>query len=201
MRGLAVFISDIRNCEWRRGRGLGRAALAVAVGRCPAAPGLRPSIPSLVLPSSPRAPPRAARSAPVSRNGDALGGAARRGGGGGIKDLPVGSCGLGGGSGCSPAPLAPLSSPSPGPELGGGRPGGGGGGVGGAAVGDAPERGRGAGGSAAGRGQASLGSFQSPQPLSGHRVTDGKQASVGAWEQGPPCLCLGLASVVLEIPL
>lgn len=53
-------------------------------------------------------------------------------------------------------------------------------GVGAAVVRDAPERCRGAGGCAAGQGEASLGSFQIPERLSVHHVTDGKQASVGA---------------------
>lgn len=42
MRGLAVFISDIRNCEWRlrRGGAWAWAGLAFAMGRCPVGPGL-----------------------------------------------------------------------------------------------------------------------------------------------------------------
>lgn len=192
MRGLAVFISDIRNCEWRRGRGLGWAASAVAMGWCPVGPGLHPAIPLPVLPSCPWPPQRAARSAPVSRNGDALGGAARRGGGEHIA-FARGFVRFGWvGWGVSlplHRPVTPLACPwvSRWPP---GR-----GGAGGRCrrcsrcAGAVPGRGWVCGG--AGRGV--LGSFQIPERLSVHHVTDGKQASVGAWEQGPQRVCLGLA--------
>lgn len=86
MRGLAVFISDIRNCEWRlrRGGAGAWAGPAVVMGRRPAGPGLLSLRPLAGAVASPSPPPRAARSAPASRNGvaprGAVGGAARRGG-------------------------------------------------------------------------------------------------------------------------
>lgn len=166
MRGLAVFISDIRNCEWRRGRGLGWAASAVAMGWCPVGPGLHPSIPLPVLPSCPWPPQRAARSAPVSRNGDALGGAARRGGGAAYSICPWVCAFWVGGLGCFPSSSPPLSPPSPVLGCRGGRPAEGVPGVGAAVVRDAPERCRGAGGCAAGQGEASWAPSRS---LSGSR--------------------------------
>lgn len=126
MRGLAVFISDIRNCEWRlrRGGAGAWAGPAVAVGRCPVGPGLLSFDPLLNARLFPLLPPQqAARSAPASRNGDAPWGAAgeaARGGGGGGGEQPkpsglwvwVGLCILGG--------LVRVSSSLPSPRRCGG---------------------------------------------------------------------------------
>lgn len=102
MRGLAVFISDIRNCEWRlrRGGAGAWAGPAVAPGRCPVGPGLLSFDPLLNARLFPLLPPQqAARSAPASRNGDApwgaAGEAARGGGGGGGNSLSLLGCGFG----------------------------------------------------------------------------------------------------------
>lgn len=101
MRGLAVFISDIRNCEWRLGRGGAWAGRGRAGGRrgllC-----FGPGRPPLIrLPSDlPGALPFPLRRSELlaalsSRNGDAPRGAAGDAGGGGCRDRRLFDAGAG----------------------------------------------------------------------------------------------------------
>lgn len=88
MRGLAVFISDIRNCEWRlrrggAGLGLGRAGPVVARGREAGAvfprfpPQCPPPPPAVVAAGSPSCCFAKWRRAPGGGGGGGAGGAAR----------------------------------------------------------------------------------------------------------------------------